>query len=123
MSGPLIRSAYVQASKKERPLYPYEQLFMDRLAYERERNEVGYNSDAAALILESKEIGRTTAAYKAYSVGRLPAAHTVARAQRYVAKRILRDLWCEGARILREQGWTPAPPGRIGWVKPDETGG
>ena len=48
--------------------------------------------------LEKYKIGKTTDAYKAYSVGKLPPAHIHARAKRYAVKMFishLHEIWYE----------------------------
>lgn len=105
---------WIERSYKEDT--PYTNLFRARLELETERNESGMFADQAAAILAAKEIRRSTPAYKAYIVGRLPLAHVRSRARRYVVKRILKDLWNEGRDILRAGGYTRLPKG--GWEAP-----
>ena len=82
-------------------------LYAERKAYETAKNEAGDYASQAASILSSaaaagKPIGKTTAAYKSYSVGQLPAKQIDARAKRYVVKRMLLELW-RAHRDLHQQ--------------------
>lgn len=71
----------------------YGKLYVQRKAYEMQRNESGVLADQATAMLERKRIGKETEAYKAYSVGKLPPAHIDARARRWVVKLFLAHLW------------------------------
>ncbi len=64
----------------------YGQLYQQRKQYEVDRNESGQNAEAAKEKLETTKIGKTTDAYKAYIIGKLPPAHVDARARRWVVK-------------------------------------
>lgn len=70
----------------------YGQIYKNRKAYEMERNERGDNAAAAAKVLEKKNIGKDTEAYRHYSAGKLPPAHIQARAERYAVKFFLSHL-------------------------------
>ena len=70
----------------------YGKLYKERKALEIERNEKGEFADQAAAKLEKYKIGKTTDAYKAYSVGKLPPAHIHARATRFAVKIFLSNL-------------------------------
>lgn len=70
----------------------YGKLYKERKALEIERNERGEFADQAAAKLEKFKIGKTTDAYKAYSVGKLPPAHIHARATRFAVKIFLSNL-------------------------------
>lgn len=70
----------------------YGKLYKERKALEIERNERGEFADQAAAKLEKYKIGKTTDAYKAYSVGKLPPAHIHARATRFAVKIFLSNL-------------------------------
>lgn len=70
----------------------YGKLYKERKALEIERNEKGEFADQAAAKLEKFKIGKTTDAYKAYSVGKLPPAHIHARATRFAVKIFLSNL-------------------------------
>jgi hypothetical protein len=49
-------------------------------------------AEQAKAVLEKKKIGKTTDAYAAYSIGKLPPAHIHARAKRYAVKLFLAHL-------------------------------
>lgn len=72
-----------------RPDCIYGHIYRERKAIEQQRNEEGLFADQAKAVLERKAIGKTTEAYKAYSVGKLPPAHIDARARRYAVKLFL----------------------------------
>jgi hypothetical protein len=72
---------------------PYRAIYDQRKAYETEKNERGEYADRAARVLKAKKFDEKTSAYKCYSQGKLPPAHIHASAQRYMEKRLLRDLW------------------------------
>jgi hypothetical protein len=83
----------------------YGKLYKDRKELETSRNEAGLLADQAKAKLEKFKIGKSTDAYKAYSVGKLPPAHIHARAKRYAVKMFLSH--------LQEVWWTHeynAPP-------------
>ena len=71
----------------------YGTLFSQRRALEIERNERGDYAEQAAEILRTKNISKSTTAYKEYSQGRLPKAHINARAQRWAVKIFLSHLF------------------------------
>lgn len=73
-----LGESFVKVSGKETAVYGH--LYKERKATELERNENGDFADQAAAKLEKFKIGKTTDAYKAYSVGKLPPAHIHARA-------------------------------------------
>lgn len=64
----------------------YAKLYAQRKLIEIEKNENGEFADQAAAILHSKNFNESTEAYKAYSQGKLPNAHIVARAMRWTEK-------------------------------------
>lgn len=64
----------------------YGKLYVERKAYEIERNDKGELASQAAAMLAAKNFGHDTEAYKAYIVGKLPPAHIDARARRWVVK-------------------------------------
>lgn len=82
----------------------YGQIYRQRKELEVERNEQGIFAEQAAEKL--KVVGKTTEAYKHYSVGKLPPAHLDARARRYCVKLFLSHLHNEW--YVRKFG-TPAP--------------
>jgi hypothetical protein len=67
----------------------YGQVYVQRKALEIERNESGAFAEQAAAVLAAKNLGHDTAAYAAYSTGKLPPAHIHARARRYAVKLFL----------------------------------
>lgn len=77
----------------------YGRLYSERRVLETKRNENGEYAKQAANILATKNIGKTTAAYKAYSQGMLPAAHIAARASRWTQKIFLSHLFEEMYRV------------------------
>lgn len=80
----LIGESFVKVSGKEKSLYG--RLYRQRKAYETIKNENLEYADQAAKILQEKNIGKSTDAYKAYSKGKLPKAHIQARAKRATVK-------------------------------------
>lgn len=70
----------------------YGEHYLRKKEEEATRNEAGAFADQAAEILRTKNISKTTDAYKAYSVGKLPPAHIHARAKRYAVKLFLSHL-------------------------------
>ena len=76
----------------------YGQIYKERKDIELSKNEAGDFADQAKAKLEKYKIGKTTDAYKAYSVGKLPPAHIHARAKRYAVKMFishLHEIWYE----------------------------
>lgn len=89
-----IGESFVKVSGRENDIYG--KVYQERKAYEQAKNEAGEYADQAAAILEKKKIGKTTDAYKAYIVGKLPPGHIHARAKRYAVKLFLshlHDVW------------------------------
>jgi hypothetical protein len=76
--------SWVKTSAKEDDVYGH--LYLQRKAYEIERNDAGLLAEQAAAKLEKFNIGKGTDAYKAYAAGRLPPAHLHARAKRWAVK-------------------------------------
>jgi hypothetical protein len=74
---------------KGNPKSFYGAMFSERWVYEQTRNDAGELADQAKRKLEDFNIGKNTDAYKAYSVGRLPKAHILARAKRWTVKLFL----------------------------------
>ena len=77
----------------------YGRLFSERRIIETARNEGGEYADQAAHILATKNIGKSTTAYQAYSAGMLPKAHINARAQRWAEKIFISHLFEEMYRV------------------------
>jgi hypothetical protein len=74
---------------KGNPKSFYGARFTERWMYEQQRNEAGELFGQAKAKLENFSIGKNTDAYKAYSIGRLPKAHILARAKRWTVKLFL----------------------------------
>lgn len=72
---------------------PYRKVYEERKAYEVAKNEAGDYAEQAATRLREATFDKKTSAYKHYSEGKLPPLHLHARAQRYMEKRFLRNLW------------------------------
>jgi len=70
----------------------YGKLYQERKEVELIKNEAGAFASQAAAKLEKFKIGKTTDAYKAYSIGKLPPAHIHARAKRVAVKMFLSHL-------------------------------
>lgn len=81
----------------------YGTLFTQRRDYENKKNEAGDYADQAAHQLEVKDIGKSTVAYKYYSVGKLPKAHITARAMRWTEKIFISHLFEEMYRIKNDK--------------------
>jgi hypothetical protein len=101
-----IGESFVKIKGKEESLYGA--LFVDRWAYEQKRNDAGELADQAKAKLEKFNIGKNTDAYKAYSAGRLPPAHILARAKRWTAKLFLAH-WHHVAYEVRYKTQPPKP--------------
>jgi tetratricopeptide (TPR) repeat protein len=82
-----IGESFVKVSGREDDFYG--KLYLQRKAIEQERNEAGAFAGQAARKLERFKIGKSTDAYKAYSIGKLPPAHIHARAKRWAVKLFL----------------------------------
>lgn len=87
----LIGESFVKVKGHEDDIYG--KLYEKRKQYEAAKNEAGEYADMAKKVLEEKNIGKTTEAYKWYSQGKLPPAHIHARAKRYAVKMFLSHLW------------------------------
>lgn len=85
-----IGESFVKVSGKEDAFYG--QLYKERKELETQRNEAGDFKEQAEAKLAKHKIGKTTDAYKAYSVGKLPPAHIHARAKRYTVKMFISHL-------------------------------
>lgn len=84
----------------------YGHVYLHRKALEVMRNDQGLFADQAAATLEAKRIGKTTDAYKAYSVGKLPKARIHARSKRYAVKLFLSHFH----HVLYETTFGEVPP-------------
>ena len=80
----------------------YGSLYMDRKVIETKKNENGDYAVQAAEILRTKKINKSTDAYKAYSIGKLPAAHITARCMRYAEKIFISHLFEECYRVYHK---------------------
>jgi hypothetical protein len=101
-----IGESFVKVSGREDAFYG--QIYAAKKVSEIEKNEAGLFADQAAAKLERFKIGKTTDAYKAYSIGKLPPAHIHARAKRYAVKLFLSHLHETMYEI--EYGTTPPLP-------------
>lgn len=86
----------------------YGKLYVQRKAFEVERNEAGTMAEQAAAYLAAKKFGHETEAYKAYTDGRLPAGQIDARARRWAVKLFLAH-WHEVAYFNRFGVLPPKP--------------
>lgn len=77
----------------------YGQLYQQRKALEIKLNDEGHYKDQAKAILESKNLGKETDAYKAYSKGKLPDAHIHRRAVRWATKIFVSHVFEEMYRV------------------------
>ena len=101
-----LGESFVKVSNKEDSVYG--RIYRERKIIEIANNEAGAFADQAKAKLEKFKIGKTTDAYKAYSVGKLPPAHIHARARRVAVKMFLshlHEVWYEV-----EIGTTPPVP-------------
>lgn len=95
----------------------YGHIYLERKAYEISQNENGAYAEQAALQMKRFKFGRETAAYQAYSQGRLPAAHIRERAKRYAVKLFLSHYHDVGFRlILKKDPPLPYPIAHLGHV-------
>jgi hypothetical protein len=70
----------------------YGTVYRERKAYEVARNDRGDNAELAARTLEARKFKKDTEAFKAYTIGKLPAGQIDARARRYAVKLFLSHL-------------------------------
>lgn len=82
-----IGQSFVKVSNNKNDFYG--KFYKQRKELETSRNNEKLFADQAELILNTKNIGKTTDAYKAYSQGMLPPAHIQARSERYAVKLFL----------------------------------
>lgn len=105
-----IGESFVKVSGSDDALYG--RLYRERKDAEAAKNESGAFAAQAGAILAARKIGKTTEAYKAYSVGKLPPGHIHARAKRYAVKIFLahlQEIWWRD-----EMGAPPPKPYAIG---------
>lgn len=81
----------------------YGRLYKERKILEMQLNEQGHYADQAKKILETKNIGKDTDAYKAYSQGKLPKAHIQRRAERWATKIFISHLFEEMYRVANDK--------------------
>lgn len=81
---------------------PWRRLYDKRKEYESAKNEAGEYADQAAKRLQEATFGKETSAYKAYSAGKLPPLHLHARAQRYMEKQLLKELWTQWRAVMEK---------------------
>lgn len=92
----LIGESFVKVSGNPKSMYGH--LYLQRKAIEQQKNEGFEFKDQAEAKLKKFKIGKDTDAYKAYSVGKLPAAHVHERAKRWAVKVFLCHYFEEGCR-------------------------
>ena len=77
-----LGQSFVKVSNNPNDIYG--KIYQYRKAYEQAKNEnLDYKEQAEA---KAKIVGKTTEAYKWYSIGKLPPAHIQARAERYAVR-------------------------------------
>jgi hypothetical protein len=95
----------------------YGHVYRENKAKLMQRNERGEFFERSAQILVEKNFNKTTDAFKAYSVGRLPPAHIDAMARRYAVKLFLAHMHSEMCRrILKTEPPLPYPIAHGGHV-------
>jgi hypothetical protein len=100
----------------------YGALLRERWESEKAKNEKLMFADQAKAKLEKFNIGKSTDAYKAYSIGKLPPAHILQRACRYATKLFLAH-WHDVAWEC-QYGTQPVKPyvlehlGHVDYIKP-----
>lgn len=99
-----LGESFVKVSGDENAFYA--QVYAQRKAFETERNETGENQEEAERLLSAKNWSKSTEAYKALSVGKLPQAQIHARAKRYAVKLFLSHLH----QVMYEHRYGEAPP-------------
>lgn len=100
----LLGESFCKVSGKEKSLYG--RLYKERKAYETAKNMRGEYADQAVNALISKNWDKSTPTYKAYSEGRLSAAHIDQRAKRFAVKVFLVHLF----EIMYINEYHQAPP-------------
>lgn len=101
-----IGESFVKVSGHKESLYG--KIYRERRAYEQRRSDAGELAEQAAAKLERFKIGKTTDAYKAYSIGKLPDGHLHARAKRAAVKLFLAH-WFECAYETHNKAPAPKP--------------
>lgn len=112
---------FVKLSNNPKSLYG--KLIRERKTEEIMLNESGKYAETAQHILNTKNIGKTTDAYKAYSQGMLPKAQIQARAERYAVKIFISHLfdcmWIEKYGTVPPKGYTFQYLGHVDYIKPE----
>jgi len=85
-----IGQSFVKVSNNDKDFYG--KIYKERKEYELQKNENMEYTEQAKAKLEKYKIGKTTDAYKAYSIGKLPLGHIQQRAERYAVKIFLSHL-------------------------------
>lgn len=117
-----IGQSFMKVSSNEKDVYG--KLYKQRKLYEIERSESGQMNEYA--LSRADKVGKSTEAYKAYVVGKLPAGQLDARARRYAVKQFLSDM--HAAWYYYEFGTEPPLPypiailGHAHHRKPDLSG-
>jgi hypothetical protein len=117
----LMGESFVKVSNNPKSLYG--NLYQQRKAIESQKNAAGDFAEQAKNILATKNIGKTTEAYKAYIVGKLPPAHIHERAKRWAVKVFLCHYFEEGCRRLLKKEppliYSIAMLGHIDYIAPE----
>lgn len=87
----LIGQSFQKVQNKPNSLYGY--LYKQRLQYEIDRNEAGYNKEYAENALKKKNYSKSTETYKAYIKGKCPKGQLINRATRHTVKIFLNHLF------------------------------
>ena len=96
--------SFVKTSNHPKDVYGH--VYAERKVLEMQRNEAGDFKEQADV--KATKVGRSTDAYKSYSIGQLPPAHIHARAKRYAVKLFLAH-WHHVAFEI-EHGTQPPKP-------------
>lgn len=99
-----IGESFVKVSGNDKDVYG--KIYKIRKEYEQAKNEAGEYAEQAAE--RAGKVGKSTEAYKYYSVGKLPPAHIQARAKRYAVKIFLSHLFSVWYEL--ENGEKPPKP-------------
>ena len=101
----------------------YGKLFRERKTEEALLNEKGHYSETAEKILATKNIGKSTDAYKAYSQGMLPKAQIQARAERFAVKIFISHLfdcmWIEKHGTVPPAGYVFEHLHHVDYIAPE----
>ena len=101
----------------------YGKLNRDRRIYEAAKNAALEYKDQAEYLLATKNFGKSTEAYKAYSKGMLPPAHIIMRCNRYSTKMFISHLHGEMSYLhtgeLPELPWIITHGGHKDYIGPE----